>query len=138
MICAGTGAAPFRGFTERRRLAQQGRGQPHLFSGTRTPEELPCFGPLQKVPATLFDQRRCFSRLPEKPREYVEHRMRAEAPAFAVLLRKPSTHIYVCGLRRLEAGVEEALGAIGREHGIDWPSLRGQMREQGRYHLETY
>jgi benzoyl-CoA 2,3-dioxygenase component A len=64
--------------------------------------------------------------------------MRAEAPALATLLSKPSTHIYVCGLRGLEAGAEEALGAIGREHGIDWPGLHGQMREQGRYHVETY
>ncbi len=139
MICTGTGAAPFRGFTERRRrLAQQGRGRLHLFFGARTPEELPYFGPLQKVPAALLDQHLCFSRVPEKPREYVQHRMLAEGPALAALLRKPSTHIYVCGLRGLEAGVEEALEAIGREHGIDWPGLRGQMREQGRYHVETY
>ena len=54
MICTGTGAAPFRGFTERRRrTGSSGRGKLHLFFGARTAGELPYFGPLQKVPAEV-------------------------------------------------------------------------------------
>ena len=139
MVCTGTGAAPFRGFTERRRrLRAAGRGRLHLFFGARTPEELPYFGPLQKVPSAVLDQNLVYSRLLDRPKEHVQDRMRARAADLAALLRKDGTHIFVCGLRGLEAGVEEALSAIGREHGIDWPALRGAMREQGRYHVETY
>ena len=45
---------------------------------------------------------------------------------------------YVFGLRGLEYGVEQAFTEIGREHEIDWLTLRGTMRDQGRYHVETY
>jgi benzoyl-CoA 2,3-dioxygenase component A len=139
MVCTGTGAAPFRGFTERRRrLAQAGRGRLYLFFGARTPEELPYFGPLQKVPAALLVQHLVFSRLPGRPKEYVQDRMRTEGAMLASLLRKPTTHVYVCGLKGLEKGVEEALSAIAAEHGLDWQVLRETMRGSGRYHVETY
>jgi len=139
MLCTGTGAAPFRGFTERRRrLGVQGRGRLHLFFGARTPQELPYFGPLQKVPAAVLEQHLVFSRLPDAPKEYVQDRLRTRGEQVAALLRRPATHLYVCGLRGLEAGVEEALAAIGRAHDIDWPALRAAMRAEGRYHVETY
>lgn len=139
MICTGTGAAPFRAFTERRRrVGAGGRGRLHLFFGARTPQELPYFGPLQKVPATLLAQELVYSRLPDAPKEYVQDRMRARAETLAALLPKPTTHIYVCGLRGLEAGVDDSLAAIAGAHGLDWATLRTQMREQGRFHVETY
>jgi benzoyl-CoA 2,3-dioxygenase component A len=139
MICTGTGAAPFRGFTERRRrLSSPARGRLFLFFGARTPEELPYFGPLRKVPAALLDQELVFSRLPGAPKEYVQHRMRARAEALGALLPRASTHIYVCGIKGLEAGVDDALGTIAAERGLDWTSLRARMREDGRYHVETY
>jgi len=139
MLCTGTGAAPFRGFTERRRrLGAQGRGRLHLYFGARTPQELPYFGPLQKVPASVLEQHLVFSRLPDSPKEYVQDRLRARSAEVAALLRQATTHLYVCGLRGLETGVEEALAAIGRAHGIDWPAQRAAMRAEGRYHVETY
>jgi sulfite reductase alpha subunit-like flavoprotein len=64
--------------------------------------------------------------------------MRTRSADLAALLRRPATHIYLCGLRGLEDGVEQALTEIGAEHGIDWPALRAEMRGQGRYHAETY
>jgi benzoyl-CoA 2,3-dioxygenase component A len=139
MLCTGTGSAPFRGFTERRRrLGVEGRGMLHLFFGARTPEELPYFGPLQKVPAGVLRQELCFSRVEGQPKEYVQDRLRANAAGMAALLAKPKTHVYVCGLRGLEDGVDAALEEIGAGHGFDWPKLRAEMREQGRWHVETY
>ena len=139
MICTGTGAAPFRGFTERRRrTTSAGRGRLHLFFGSRTPEELPYFGPLQKVSRRLLDQELVYSRRPGMPREYVQDRMRTRAADLAALLARDTTHLYLCGLRGLEEGVEQALTDIGRLHGLDWPVLRPAMRAFGRYHTETY
>lgn len=139
MICTGTGAAPFRAFTERRRrLASAGRGRLYLFFGARTPQELPYFGPLQKVPASVLDQELVYSRLPGAPKEHVQHRMLARAADLAALLRKDTTHVYVCGLKGLEDGVDGAFHKIGEQHGLDWPALRTRMRESGRYHVETY
>jgi benzoyl-CoA 2,3-dioxygenase component A len=139
MICTGTGAAPFRGFTERRRRSQpHASGRLHLFFGARTPEELPYFGPLQKVSPTILDRELVFSRRPDAPREYVQDRLRTRAADLAALLRRDRTHIYICGLRGLEAGVEAAFTEIAEHHGLDWPQLRAAMRADGRYHAETY
>ena len=139
MICTGTGSAPFRGFTERRRRTNpRARGRLYLFFGARTPGELPYFGPLQKVPPTLLDRELVYSRLPDAPKEYVQQRMRTRAADLAGLLGRPATHVYVCGLRGLEEGVEAAFTEIAAAHALDWAALRGAMLAQGRYHVETY
>ncbi len=49
-----------------------------------------------------------------------------------------AAHIYVCGLRGMETGVEASFAAICEGHGLDWHSVRDRMREEGRYHVETY
>jgi benzoyl-CoA 2,3-dioxygenase component A len=139
MICTGTGAAPFRGFTEyRRRHAPGTHGRLHLYFGARTPEELPYFGPLQKLPATLLQQELVYSRLPGRQREYVQDRMRARAEHITALLRRPNLHVFICGLRGLEAGVEAAFTDIAEAAGMDWATLRESLRTSGRLHVETY
>jgi benzoyl-CoA 2,3-dioxygenase component A len=139
MICTGTGSAPFRGFTERRRRANpNAKGKLYLFFGARTPEELPYFGPLQKVPKTLLDQELVFSRLADRPKEYVQDRMKKRSADLAALLQKATTHIYMCGLKGMETGVEESFASICREHKLDWAAIRSKMRDEGRFHVETY
>ena len=106
--------------------------------GARTPGELPYFGPLKKVPPRLLDQELVFSRLRDRPKEYVQDRMRKRAADLAELLRRDTTHVYVCGLRGMEEGVEASFREICGEHGLDWNAIRARMRETGRYHVETY
>ena len=139
MICTGTGSAPFRAFTERRRRAMQNAaGRAVMFFGARTPRELPYFGPLQKVPDSLLEKHLVFSRVPNTEKEYVQDRIRTEGATVAGLLADPATHIFICGLKGMEAGVEEALADICRAKGLDWSRLKPDMRAQGRYHVETY
>jgi benzoyl-CoA 2,3-dioxygenase component A len=139
MICTGTGSAPFRAFTERRRRAMpEAPGHLLLFFGARRPEELPYFGPLQKVPEKLLTRHFCYSRVPGEPRTYVQDRIRSEGAAVTALLDDVHTHIYICGLRGMESGVDEAFADICRHAAIDWAALKAAMRESGRYHVETY
>ena len=139
MICTGTGSAPFRGFTERRRRAMpDAPGRLLLFFGARRPEELPYFGPLQKVPEKLLGKYFCYSRVPDQPRVYVQDRIRGEMAQIAALLRDEKTHVYICGLKGMETGVDEAFADACRAASIDWSSLKPGMRESGRYHVETY
>ena len=94
MICTGTGSAPFRAFTERRRRAVPGApGKFIMFFGARTPQELPYFGPLQKVPNSLLEKHLVFSRIPGADKEYVQDRIRTEHETVAALLASPATHI---------------------------------------------
>jgi benzoyl-CoA 2,3-dioxygenase component A len=139
MICTGTGSAPFRAFTERRRRAMEGApGRAILFFGARTPGELPYFGPLQKVRDEILGKHLVFSRVPGAAREYVQDRMQKEADALGPLIGSPATHIFICGLKGMEAGVDAALAEIASVHGLDWASLKPTMRGEGRYHVETY
>ena len=139
MICTGTGSAPFRGFTERRRRTMRDApGRMMIFFGARRPEELPYFGPLQKVPDGLLRKHFAYSRVPGEAKTYVQDRMRATAGEVSVFLKHDRTHIYICGLKDMESGVDEAMADICRSSGLDWATLRSEMRAQGRYHVETY
>jgi benzoyl-CoA 2,3-dioxygenase component A len=64
--------------------------------------------------------------------------MRVEHATLAGLVGQPTTHIYICGLKGMEAGVEEALADICRKHDQDWSQIKPVMRAGGRYHVETY
>jgi benzoyl-CoA 2,3-dioxygenase component A len=139
MICTGTGAAPFRAFIERRRHAMaEAAGRAILFFGARSHGELPYFGPLQEVSEDVLEKHLVFSRLPGVAKEYVQDRMRGQALELGPLLASPLTHIFICGLKGMEAGVDAAFAEIAAAHGMDWSSLKPVMRGQGRYHVETY
>ena len=94
--------------------------------------------PLGKVPEKLLKKHLVFSRLPETQKEYVQDRMMVEQEAVADLLADPKTHIYICGLRGMEQGVELSFRSIAESTGMNWDSLRDAMRDEGRYHVETY
>ncbi len=139
MICTGTGSAPMRAFTmARQRTVGASEGGMVMFFGARTPESLPYFGPLNKMPDKLLQKHLVFSRVPGRPKEHVQDRMRATQTVVASMLQDPNTYIYICGLKAMEQGVEEALGSITESTGQSWQVLRSAMREDGRYHVETY
>lgn len=139
MVCTGTGSAPFRAMTERRRRHQaDAPGKLLLFFGSRTRGELPYFGPLMKLPDRLIEKELAFSRAADVPKEYVQDRMRARSDAVAALLKDDKTCVYICGLKGMEEGVAQAFESICAEHGLDWDELLPALRASGRYHVETY
>lgn len=150
MVCTGTGAAPMRAMTEqRRRRGREGRpgaaldgrcegGTLTLFFGARTSGELPYWGPLMKLPKDLIDVNLAFSREPGQERRYVQDLIRARGERVAALLQDPDCYIYLCGHKRMEEGVREAFRAVCQEAGLSWDALLPELRQQGRYHVETY
>ena len=113
-------------------------GQLLLFFGARTQQELPYFGPLQKLPQDFIDIHFAFSRTPGQPKRYVQDAMREAGPQLATLLQDAQTHFYVCGLKSMEEGVLQALRDIARGAGLDWASVAKELKQQGRLQLETY
>jgi benzoyl-CoA 2,3-epoxidase subunit A len=139
MVCTGTGSAPFRAFTMRRQRVMPGvNGSMLLFFGARTSESLPYFGPLNKVPDSFLGKHFAFSRVAGRPKVYVQDRLCEMRAMLAPLLCDSSTYIYVCGLKKMEAGVENAFDEIAKTAGLQWEKVRDDMRESGRYHVETY
>ncbi len=153
MICTGTGSAPMRAMTERRRRSHapiggggsggtEGRvsedGRLMLFFGARSQRELPYFGPLARLPRDFIDIELAYSRSADHPKRYVQDALRERASDVAALLSDPATHIYVCGLKAMEAGVLQALQDVAAKHSLDWPTLHQQLKAEGRLHFETY
>lgn len=142
MICTGTGSAPMRAMTEwRRRLRASGKfegGKLMLFFGARTPQELPYFGPLNKLPKDFIDIEFAFSRVPGQPKRYVQDAMRERAADLLPLLQDPNAYFYVCGLKSMEEGVVMALRDVVQAAGLDWDAIGAELKKQGRLHLETY
>lgn len=140
MICTGTGSAPMRAMTERRRrrMQQKEGGELVLFFGARTPGELPYFGPLQKLPQDFIDINFAFSRVPEQPKQYVQDLIRAKADKVVAMLQDDNCYIYICGLKGMETGVLEAFRDICRAKGLDWDALRPELLKKARFHVETY
>lgn len=136
MICTGTGSAPMRAMTERRRrrLGLGEGGSILLFFGARRPEELPYFGPLMKLPRELIDVELAFSRVPGKPKTYVQDRMRARAADVVRLVEREDSFIYLCGHKDMERDVLATLGALVPQ----FARRRAELEAQGRFHLETY
>jgi benzoyl-CoA 2,3-dioxygenase component A len=142
MICTGTGSAPMRAMTERRRRLRAAGGfeggRLLLFFGARTREELPYFGPLQKLPRDFIDTELVFSRTPGAPRRHVQDALRERAADLAPLLADPDAFFYVCGLKAMEEGVLLALRDIARQAGLDWEAVAADLKRRGRLQLETY
>ena len=109
-----------------------------LFFGARIAAELPYFGPLLKLPKDFIDINFAFSRVPGQPKSYVQDRIRERSADVARLLGDANCYVYICGLKGMEQGVDEAFRDACREHALDWERLRPILRSQGRYHVETY
>ena len=139
MICTGTGSAPMRAFTMHRQRTFPDSGQAMtLVFGARTPETLPYFGPLKKVPDTLLDKHLVFSRIEGAEKRYVQDELYEMEDEIIEMIGDPNTHIYICGLRAMEEGVEAAFTSIAESMGQQWSTLKDVMRDEGRYHVETY
>ena len=143
MICTGTGSAPMRAMTERRRrrVDLEEGGKLMLFFGARSQKELPYFGPLMNLPKEFIDINFAFSRevtATDGQKRYVQHLLRERADDVGALLNDGNTYLYVCGLKGMEAGVLDALRDICAAKAIDWPALHAQMKRDGRLHFETY
>jgi benzoyl-CoA 2,3-dioxygenase component A len=140
MVCTGTGSAPMRAMTERRRrrIAQKEGGTLMLFFGARGPAELPYFGPLLKLSKDFIDINFAFSRVEGESKQYVQDRIRARGADVVRLINDANAHIYICGLKGMEQGVDQAFRDAFQSEGADWDALLPELRAQGRYHVETY
>ena len=142
MICTGTGSAPMRAMLiQRNRQLEKGgfkNGKLMLFFGARTPEELPFFGRLHRLPKDLVDVNLAFSRLPDKPKQYVQDLIMERKAEIAKLLADPDSYFYICGLRSMEDGVVKVLREIAEENKMSWETLGKKLKEEGRLHMETY
>ncbi|HIK45587.1 MAG TPA: ferredoxin-NADP reductase [Leptolyngbyaceae cyanobacterium M65_K2018_010] len=152
MLATGTGIAPFRAYLWRMFKAEEKKANPDyqfkglawlIFGVPYTPnilyrEELEA---IQKEYPDNFRLTYAISREQknaEGGRMYIQHRVAEHAPELWQLMQKPNTHTYMCGLKGMEDGIDEALAAEASKHGVDWVEFRKQMKKEHRWHVETY
>ncbi len=141
MVGPGTGIAPFRGFIQARSvLKKEGNtlGEALLYFGCRCPDHDDLYRQEldQAEQDGLVTIRRCYSRVDNAPKEYVQHLLKQDMKELISLIEK-GAHIYICGDgSQMAPDVEntlrlayEAEKGASREESADWLiKLQAQKR----------
>jgi ferredoxin--NADP+ reductase len=152
MLATGTGIAPMRTYLRRmfepeeraKNPDYQFRGLAWLFMGApKTPNLLydDDFRRYQSEYPDNFRYTTAISREQENAkggRMYIQDRVLEHADEIFSLIENPKTHVYMCGLRGMEPGIDEAMSAAAAAKGLDWAELRPKLKKAERWHVETY
>jgi ferredoxin--NADP+ reductase len=152
MLATGTGIAPMRTYLRRMFEPAERAKNPHYqFRGLAW-----LFMGAPKTPNLLYDDdfRRYETEFPENfryttaisreqenakgGRMYIQDRVLEHAEEIFALIENPKTHVYMCGLRGMEPGIDEAMTAAAAAKGLNWAELRPQLKKAERWHVETY
>jgi ferredoxin--NADP+ reductase len=141
MIATGTGIAPFRAFWEQL-SATQAATEAWLFFGVPTTPELLYHDELKPLAdAGALKLSLAISReqqTADGKRLYVQHRLAEHADALWPLIADKQAVVYMCGIKGMEKGVEEAFAAMAQRHGVDWEAMLPVLKKAHRWHAETY
>jgi ferredoxin--NADP+ reductase len=69
---------------------------------------------------------------------YIQTKMAEFRDEMWELMQSEKTHIYMCGLKGMESGMEECFGPLAEKSGMDWKEFAKGMKKAKRYHVEVY
>ncbi len=151
MLATGTGIAPMRAYMrkmfepkEREKNGWNYRGKAWLFMGAPKTENLLYDSDFEHYQKEFPDNLRYTKAISREQknakggRMYIQDRVLEHAKELFELIENPKTHIYLCGLKGMEPGIDEALTSAASSKGLNWSELRSQLRKAGRWHVETY
>jgi len=151
MLATGTGIAPMRTYlrrmfeaSERERNGWQFRGKAWLFMGAPKTANLLYDDDFNRYEAEFPDNFRYTKAISREQqnakggRMYIQDRVLEHADEIFAMIEDPKTHVYMCGLRGMEPGIDEAMTAAATAQGLDWSELRPQLKKAERWHVETY
>ena len=151
MLATGTGIAPMRTYLrrmfeskERNANGWSFKGKAWLFMGAPKTANLlyeDDFNNYLKEYPDNFRYTKAISREEQNSkggRMYIQDRVSEHADEIFAMIEDPKTHVYMCGLRGMEPGIDEAMSAAAAAKGLDWKELRPQLKKADRWHVETY
>ena len=148
MMATGTGIAPYRAYL--RRMFQEKHedykfnGFAWLIFGVPYQENILYKEELEKMQQEFPDNFRLTYALSREQKTadgkkmYIQNRVAEQVSEIWELLQKENTHTYICGLKGMEDGIDEALSAEAEKHGANWSDFQKSMKKAGRWHVETY
>jgi ferredoxin--NADP+ reductase len=151
MLATGTGIAPMRTYlrrmfepAERDKNGWQFKGKAWLFMGVPTTANLlydDDYNRYEREFPDNFRYTKAISREQQNAkggRMYIQDRVSEHADEIFAMIENPKTHVYMCGLRGMEPGIDEAMTAAAAAKGLDWSELRPALKKAERWHVETY
>jgi len=151
MLATGTGIAPMRAYlrrmfepTEKEKNKWNFKGKAWLFMGAPKSANLLYEEDLQRYLTDYpdnFKYTKAISREQQNEkggRMYIQDRVLESANELFNMIEDEKTHIYLCGLKGMEPGIDEAMTKAAEEKGLNWSELRPQLKKAGRWHVETY
>ena len=151
MLATGTGIAPMRAYlrrmfedSERAKNNWQFKGKAWLFMGAPKSANLLYEEDLQRYLEQYpenFKYTKAISREQQNEkggRMYIQDRVLESANELFNMIEDEKTHIYLCGLKGMEPGIDEAMTKAAEAKGLNWSELRPQLKKAGRWHVETY
>lgn len=148
MMATGTGIAPFRAYLWRMFKEQHEdykfKGFAWLIFGIPKTPNILYKEDLEKMQQENSDHFRLTYAIsreqqnPEGGRMYIQHRVAEHADELWEMMQNPKTHTYICGLKGMEDGIDQALSAAAAKNGVDWSDYQKQMKKEHRWHVETY
>ena len=151
MLATGTGIAPMRAYlrrmfeaTEKEKNKWNFKGKAWLFMGAPKSANLLYEEDLQRYLENYpdnFKYTKAISREQQNTkggRMYIQDRVLESANEIFNMIEDEKTHIYLCGLKGMEPGIDEAMTKAAEEKGLNWSELRPQLKKAGRWHVETY
>ncbi|GAB4531942.1 MAG: phycobilisome linker polypeptide [Pleurocapsa sp.] len=150
MIATGTGIAPFRAYLWRmffegdKNPDYNFKGLAWLFFGIPKTPNILYQEQLEELAAKYPDNFRLDYAISREQKNseggkmYIQHKIAEQADKLWELIQNPKTHTYICGLKGMEGGIDEALSAAAGKHGVNWDDYRKQMKKEHRWHVETY
>jgi ferredoxin--NADP+ reductase len=150
MLATGTGIAPFRAYLwrmfkegeQKLNTDYQFKGFAWLVFGIPTTPNILYKEELEEIQEKYPDNFRLTYAISreqknsEGGRMYIQHRVAEYADELWKLVQNEKTHTYICGLKGMEGGIDEAMTAAAAKDGVEWKAYQKSIKE--RWHVETY
>ena len=148
MMATGTGIAPFRAFIWRmlkeKHEDYQFKGLAWLFFGVAYTPNILYKEELESLQQEYPDNLRLTYAISREQKNvdggkmYIQSRIQENADKLWELVQKENTHVYICGLKGMEGGIDEGMAAAAIKYDVDWAEYQRGLKKAGRWHVETY
>ncbi len=148
MMATGTGIAPFRAFIWRmfkeKHEDYQFKGLAWLFFGVAYSANVLYKDELESLQNEFPDNLKLTYAISREQQNaqggkmYIQHRIQENADKLWELVQQDNTHVYICGLKGMEGGIDEGMSAAASKNGVVWSDYQRGLKKAGRWHVETY